>query len=120
MKLRLIVIRTLDPKRLVAFYTQLGLSFEYHQHGTSPYHYGAKVGATLLEIYPLTKSQAEPDKHLRLGFSIDDFEMRIATLKNRQVQFAAEPAETEFGYMAVVVDPDGRKVELYKSSNEIE
>lgn len=114
MELRLIVIRTPDPQRLADFYALLGLTFEYHQHGNSPFHYGATVSTALLEIYPLTKSQPEPDKHLRLGFSIDDFEHRIAGLKQQQVPFATEPLQTEFGYMAVIIDPDGRKIELYK------
>lgn len=114
MEIRLIVIRTPDPEKLAAFYILLGLTFEYHQHGKSPFHYGASIGATLIEIYPLTKSQPAPDSNLRLGFAIDDFEDRIASLRQRAVTFATEPTQTEFGYLAVVVDPDGRKIELYK------
>ncbi|WP_276484616.1 VOC family protein [Paraflavitalea pollutisoli] len=114
MELRLIVIRTPNPQQLADFYTQLGLVFDYHQHGNSPYHYGASIGQTLIEIYPLTKSQTEADKNLRLGFAMEQFDDRIAVLKEKLVPFATEPVQTEFGYMAVVIDPDGRKVELYK------
>ena len=82
MDLRLIVLRTSDPKRLADFYSLLGLTFDYHKHGNSPFHYGASIGELVLEIYPLTKSQTEPDKHLRLGFGIDDFDETIKSLKS--------------------------------------
>jgi len=62
----------------------------------------------------LSKIQIEADKHLRLGFDIDDFEQTILNLKALQIPFSLEPAQTEFGFMAIVSDPDGRKVELYK------
>ncbi len=39
MELRLLVLRTPDMLQLSNFYTLLGLKFEYHQHGNSPFHY---------------------------------------------------------------------------------
>jgi len=91
-----------------------GLTFDYHQHGNSPFHYSAMIGQTVLEIYPLAKSQAEPDKYLRLGFAIDDFETTVQRLKELNIPFYLDPAPTEFGFMTVISDPDGRKIELYK------
>lgn len=67
MELKLIVIRTADTQKLVSFYELLGLNFDYHKHSNSPYHYSTEIGKTVLEIYPLTKSQTETDKRLRLG-----------------------------------------------------
>lgn len=101
-------------QKLVDFYTLLGVVFEYHKHGNSPYHYSATIHGTIIEIYPLTKSQPEADKNLRLGFELDDFDAVISSLKEVEVQFMSEPAQTDFGFMAVVVDPDGRRVELYR------
>ncbi|KFF02674.1 VOC family protein [Flavobacterium reichenbachii] len=116
MELRLLVLRSSDPEKLAAFYTLLGLVFDYHKHGNSPFHYGASIGKTILEIYPLTKSQTEPDQNLRLGFGIDNFDEIIQNLKDLEVNFLFEPAKTDFGYMTVISDPDGRKVELYKNT----
>jgi lactoylglutathione lyase len=115
MDIRLIVLRTSDVKRLSDFYTTLGISFEYHKHGKSPFHFGATIGKTVLEIYPLAKDQTETDKNLRLGFSIDDFETVIQELKIKNVRFISEPMDTEFGHMAIIEDPDQRKIELYKN-----
>ncbi|MEO3408223.1 VOC family protein [Mucilaginibacter sp. CAU 1740] len=114
MKLKLLVIRTPDMQRLVDFYMLLGFSFDYHKHGNSPYHYSATVDGTVIEVYPLAKSQVEADIDLRLGFELDDFDKAILLLKEAEAQFISEPVQTDFGFLAVVVDPDGRKLELYR------
>jgi lactoylglutathione lyase len=114
MELRLIVVRTADMARLADFYTLLGLKFEYHKHGKSPFHYSATIGSTTLEIYPLVKVQSEADKELRLGFAVDDFDTIIQLLKEKNTEFLSEPMLTDYGFMTIVKDPDGRKIELYK------
>ncbi|MDI9309760.1 MAG: hypothetical protein QM535_06060 [Limnohabitans sp.] len=113
MEIRLIVIRTNDQKRLANFYSLLGLTFDYHKHGNSPMHYSTKIGSLVLEIYPLAKNQIEIDKNLRLGFAIDNFEEALQTLSENEITFS-EPTLTDFGYITIVSDPDGRKIELYK------
>lgn len=113
MEIRLIVIRTNDQKQLSNFYSLLGLTFDYHKHGNSPMHYSATIGTMILEIYPLTKNQTEIDKNLRLGFAIDNFEETVKVLKNNNITFS-EPIQTDFGFVTIISDPDGRKVELYK------
>jgi lactoylglutathione lyase len=57
MEIRLIVIRTNDAKKLSGFYSLFGLSFDYHKHGNSPYHYSTTIGQTVLEI-PFNKKSA--------------------------------------------------------------
>lgn len=114
MKLKLLVIKTPDMQRLTDFYTLLGFSFDYHKHGNSPYHYSATIDGTVIEIYPLAKSQTEADSSLRLGFELDGFDGAIDLLKKTGVPFSYGPVQTDFGFMAVVVDPDGRRVEFYK------
>jgi len=114
MEIRLLVIRTSEIARLADFYTLLGLTFEYHKHGKSPYHYSAPVGNTILEIYPLAKGQTEADKELRVGFALDNFESTMTTLKDKSVEFVLEPMQTDYGFMAIIKDPDGRRIELYK------
>jgi len=114
MQIKLLVIRTANPELLAKFYGILGLTFEYHKHGNSPYHYSGLIRETVLEIYPLTKTQHEADKTLRLGIAIDNFDEIIRLLKEQDIPFIAEPAQTDFGFLAIVEDPDGRKIELYK------
>lgn len=113
MHIRLLVLRTADMKALTHFYGLLGVSFDAHQHGNSPAHYIASVGKTVLEIYPLAKDQPEADKNLRLGIEVDDFEATITALLDNEIVFT-EPANAGFGFMTIISDPDGRKVEVYK------
>lgn len=115
MNIRLLVLRTSDIKRLADFYSLFGLDLDYHKHGNSPYHYSTTIEKTVLEIYPLAKSQTEPDQNLRLGFGIDNFDEIIKKLRDAGVTFSLPPTETDFGYMTIINDPDGRKIELYKN-----
>jgi predicted enzyme related to lactoylglutathione lyase len=113
MEIRLIVLRTGNQKQLADFYKLLGLLFEYHQHGNSPMHYSTTIGSLVLEIYPLTKTQTEADKNLRLGFAIDNFDKTLEVLRDNNIPFT-EPTLTDFGFLTIISDPDGRKIELYK------
>ena len=114
MKINLIEIRTEKPEELSAFYEQIGMKFEYHQHGKGTWHYSTEIGETVFEIYPLMKSQKLPDKSLRLGFTIDDLDELIVKLKRNNVEIIREPKESEWGYFAIIRDLDGRKIELKK------
>lgn len=114
MHLKLLVIRTPALEDLVQFYTQLGLQFDHHQHDSGPFHYSCMIDQMVLEIYPLAKGQSVVDPHLRLGFAVDDFERRMFNLEQLNVKFISTPTQTDFGWMCVVQDPDGRKIELYK------
>ncbi len=51
-----------------------GLKFEYHQQGKGTWYYSSEIGETIFEFYPLMKNQENPDKSLRLGFTIEKIE----------------------------------------------
>jgi lactoylglutathione lyase len=114
MDLKLIVIRSRDPKTLSIFYGLLRVYFEYHKHGNSRMHYSGKLGTAILELYPLAKGQRDADLYLRLGIATDDFEATVLRLRDENVFFESEPGNTDFGFMAIVQDPEGRKVEIYQ------
>ncbi len=114
MQLKLLVIRSANPTQLAQFYTQLGCIFEQHQHGKGPLHYSCTVAQTVLEIYPLAKGQLTADSNLRLGFELEEFEVVLEKLIERDVKIIQASGESEFGWMCVVEDTEGRKVELYK------
>ncbi len=113
MELRLLVIRTAQLEKVVEFYTQLGLSFAYHRHGTGVYHYAATQGVFTFEIYPLQKHQQAADTSTRLGFAVLDFDALLASVATSPL-LVSPPQPTEWGEMALLQDPDGRKVEIYR------
>lgn len=112
MQFNLLVIRTAKPDMLVLFYQHLGLTFDYHQHGKGPMHYSTTMDEIVFEIYPLLKSQTQADTSLRLGFKVEKLDELIEQLKTKGVTIIQQPQKTEWGYVAVVKDFDGRKIEL--------
>lgn len=114
MKLKLIVIKTENIHKTVEFYKMLNLSFDYHKHNNSPYHYTTTIDKTILEIYPLPKNKEYINNNLRLGFQIKNFNKTIKKLKENNINFLLKPQKTEFGYLAIVKDYDNNKIELYK------
>ena len=108
MRLNLLVIRSAVPETLANWYARFGLVFEHHRHGNGPLHYGAEVDGITLEIYPLKRSQEGPDLNLRLGFEVKHLDELVEGIED----IVQSPRQSEWGYRAVVADPEGRRVEL--------
>jgi predicted enzyme related to lactoylglutathione lyase len=53
---------------------------------------------------------------LVLPLAVDSFDNTIEKLKALGTTFHQAPTLTEWGEMAVVADPEGRKIELYKKN----
>src|SRR5437588_9166455 len=67
-KLSLLVLRSPDMERAGAFYNLLGIHFDRERHGTGPEHMAARIGPTVLELYP---GGIEPSSAgVRLGFLV--------------------------------------------------
>jgi lactoylglutathione lyase len=112
MNLNLLVIRTKNPQILKEQYEHLGFQFEYHQHGNGPYHYASDINGFVFEIYPLTKSMEKADNSIRLGFEIENLNLKFKDLKKSEWIIKSALIETEWGLTAVIQDLDGRKIEL--------
>ena len=110
-RLNLLVIRSLDPKRTVAFYESLGLRFQEEQHGNGPVHWAADIDGLVMEIYP-ARSANDVNGAARLGFEIDDPETALGILRNAGVEVVSDLTRWGRGLRAVVKDPDGRSVEF--------
>lgn len=109
-EISLLVIRSKDIHGSAAFYEQLGFSFTREKHGSGPEHYAAKIGMMVFEIYPL--GDKPPTIGARLGFLIEDLDEVVAGLDELAV--VRQPQEGDFGYSAVVRDPDEHMIELTK------
>ena len=110
-QLNLVVLRTADLDRLRAFYALLGLTLVMEQHGNGPVHYSAAAGPVTLELYPATVA-AGPDASTRVGFLVRDFPGACEALRAAGHTIRVEPKVSAWGLRAVVLDPDGRAVEL--------
>jgi lactoylglutathione lyase len=112
MKINLIVLKTAQPGKLVRFYQQLGMNFEEHRHGNGPLHFAAEINDVVFEIYSLSKESGPADNTLRLGFTVSKLDHLVENLQRSGVKIIRNPTMTEWGYQALIEDPDGRKIEL--------
>jgi hypothetical protein len=112
LSLSLLVLKTRQIEKMRAFYGALGIDLAEEQHGKGPVHYAGKIGAVVLEVYPLPDDGTPTDSTTRLGFTVEKLagtEQRLRAIGNLEPD---RPQATEWGNRIVVRDPDGRAVEL--------
>jgi hypothetical protein len=84
------------------------------RHGKGPAHFAGRVGDAVLEIYPLSSNDTPVDTTTRLGLTVDNLAGAVQAVRVTGPAVVTEPQATEWGFRAVVRDPDGRSVELYQ------
>lgn len=109
--LTLLVLKTHQMDRLLAFYQALGIEFTEEQHGKGPRHHAGRVGDVVIEIYPLP-DEGTADSSARLGFSVGNLAEVVQALQSIDTPVVKQPTQTAWGLQTVVKDPDGRSVEL--------
>lgn len=107
----LLVIKTHQRETLCRFYETMGITFTEEQHGKGPLHSVGQMGEMVMEIYPL-HPDATTDTTTRLGFQVESLDAVLETLSAEGAAIKAAPKMEPWGYSAVVLDPDGRSVEL--------
>lgn len=114
-KLNLVVLRCSDIARSAAFYGHLGMEFTLHRHGKGPEHQAAELAGGVFELYP--SSQEGPSTlGTRIGFAVTSLDEVISSLSEYPGAVLSPPKESEWGRRAVLVDPDGHRVELLQSA----
>jgi predicted enzyme related to lactoylglutathione lyase len=107
----LVVLRTMDMERAVAFYTQLGLRFVEQRHGSGQEHFSAEISGGVFELYPWA-SDGPSTVGARIGFQVPSVDSALAALSEFPGAVLSPARNSEWGRRAVVVDPDGHRVEL--------
>jgi len=109
--LHLIVLRSPDIARSAAFYARLGLQFNLHRHGSGPEHFSSELaGGGVFELYPIESGGTAVAT--RIGFRVPSVDEAVQALADYPGAVVSMPGESEWGRRAVVLDPDGNKVEL--------
>ncbi|MEX1080970.1 MAG: hypothetical protein WEC99_03030 [Halofilum sp. (in: g-proteobacteria)] len=108
--IELMVIRVSDLERSRAWYEALGLEFQPEQHGKGPLHYACVLGGTVFELYPASEKNPV-SLGVRLGFSMQRIRERLVTPRLAEC-VVQQPAIIEGRLRAVLVDPDGIKIEV--------
>ena len=103
--LNLLVLRCQDIEKTKLFYEKLLLSFVKEQHGKGAVHYATTLGELVLELYPLNGSCVDNN---RLGFRVNGCK---EILEDEEIEVVSQYSfDGQLRY--VVVDPDGRRVEI--------
>ena len=108
--LNLVVIYAKDLEISKEFYQTLGISFLYEQHGRGKKHLSAGLEGIVFEIYP-RRDDVETSA-VRLGFRVSSVDKAIEDLDLYGVIVLSPPQDSQWGRRAVILDPDGYKIEL--------
>ncbi len=106
----LMVLRSPNIDRASAFYSEMGLLFVKHRHGTGPEHYTSCVDGFVFEIYP--QGDHPPTIGTRIGFSVEDVDAIVPLLVALGAELMVPPVDSPWGRRAVLKDFDGHVVEL--------
>jgi predicted enzyme related to lactoylglutathione lyase len=113
--LSLMVLRSSNIETSMAFYRALNLDFQQEQHGSGPIHYSCQIGAAVMEIFPGEAGTAPDHKSggaTMLGFTVSSLDDTLEALLNINIAPLSPPKQSAWGRRAVVIDPDGRAVEI--------
>ncbi|OJJ19395.1 hypothetical protein BKI52_21540 [marine bacterium AO1-C] len=114
--LNLLVIWSQEITTLVKFYNLLGVQLQQEQHGKGPIHYAAQLSETnVFEIYPATSAE-KVTRNIRLGFQVEQLDIVLNTLIEAGFVVHQPAKKSTWGYRAVILDPEGRKIELVEQS----
>jgi len=116
-QLNLVVIRSADLDRSAQFYKLLDLDLIKHHHGSGPEHYTCELGKVVLEIYP-RQADTDSTNSVRIGFQVLSVNAVVDELMKQGVKIISPPKDSSWGRRAVVVDPDGHRVELTEQMQE--
>jgi lactoylglutathione lyase len=116
--LKLLVLYSAQLDQTLAFYKTLGLAFVEEKHGAGPLHYACDTGGMVIEIYPASHADSMPPKSsgaVMLGFGVASIEATLGLLAELDVTPKSSPKDTPWGRRCIVVDPDGRPIEISES-----
>jgi predicted enzyme related to lactoylglutathione lyase len=96
-----------------SFYEALGLTFVTEQHPGVPRHLSAELdGGGVLELHGPEGAGEAVGAGCRIGFAVADVAATVDALGKAGGTLHRAPEAGPWGLRAVVVDPDGRRVEL--------
>ena len=113
--LSLLVLRTAKIDTCLEFYWRLGLAMAEEKHGKGPVHYSSSSNGITVEIYPETRknfTESGTERTIRLGFMVESLAATLESLETLGATILYPPSITQWGHLAIVLDPDGREVEI--------
>ncbi|NUP08855.1 MAG: hypothetical protein HOW73_22640 [Polyangiaceae bacterium] len=104
--LSLLVLRCADPTASMRFYSQLGFVFEEERHDRGPVHYSARLGDTVLELYPA-------------GHRSGTVRMQVVVPAGAYDAMALRAEAHAPPHPLVLEDPDRNQLELVRATTRV-
>ena len=105
-----------NPKRLAAWYRR-ALGFEIEAWGGVAFPWKESATHQRATVWsPFSDGGSfKPSKlPFMLNLVVDDLDAMLASLKKKRIKVEPKRDDSEFGRFAWVMDPDGRKLELWE------
>jgi predicted enzyme related to lactoylglutathione lyase len=107
------------PKELMAWYKEhLGIDADPYGGWTFEWlekDHPARVGQTVFNPFKADTDYFAPSNEpYMFNLRVDDLHALIAQLRREGVQVVGEVQDSEYGKFGWVVDPEGRKIELWE------
>jgi len=118
-----IFFKTKDPKKISKWYGEnLGLAinpygsvFEFRQ-GAAP----DKKGYTIWSPFKDDTDYFDPSEEpFMVNYRVADLVALLEDLKKKEVKIVGEIEEFEYGKFAHILDPEGRKIELWEPIDDV-
>ena len=113
-KLGLIMVVVKDMKRSVAFYRDvLGLKLQFESPEWTQLDAG-NIGVGL----HAASDKLHPDhtNAVQIGFYVPDIQKAVSDLRGKGAHIVKEPVKEQFGWLAILADPDGYHIQLGQMS----
>ncbi len=111
-KLFRITLNSAQPDLLLRFYGVLGFKFSQKAVDKGSQTWLGQVGDMSLEVYSIKESLSKKIPGVQMSFEVDSLEEVVKEFRAVHAQIMMEPMSTKTGLMAIVMDPDGRSIEL--------
>lgn len=112
-----IIINTAHPEEMLRFYSRLGLHFEMKQVSKGGQCHKAYLGGVELTFFAVKETARAKSPDLQLTIRVGGLEAMVQELTSIEgVQCLLDPTHLPDGKKAILLDPDGRAVELIEAS----
>lgn len=111
-----IIINTAHPEEMLRFYGRLGLHFEMKQVSKGGHCHKAFLGGVELTFFAVKETARARSPDLQLTIRVAELDAIVTDLNAIEgVQCLLDPTILPDGKKAILLDPDGRAVELVEN-----
>lgn len=111
-KLRSIVIATAQLKQVISFYELLGLDFQKKGVTLGTEFYWTIADDLEIGFIEKPNMSISSQPHYMLSFKVENVETLFSKLTQQGFLGVLDPTQFDEGQKAILLDPDGRSVEL--------